>query len=241
MSAGQLIGVGVGPGDPELITVKGVRALKEADAVFVPVSDEGEPGRAESVVAAHVDPESITRLRFSLSFDEKARERDWDEAGRRVSAVVADGGTAAFATIGDPNVYSTFTYLAATVTNAVPGTVVTTVPGITAMQDLASRVGTPLVEGTERLALVPFTAGDEQLELALASFDTVVAYKGGRHLDRVLDVIDKAGRLEQAVFGARLGLDGERVGEAKDQSGEPAPYLSTVIVTATRDGRGSKL
>jgi precorrin-2/cobalt-factor-2 C20-methyltransferase len=109
------------------------------------------------------------------------------------------------------------------------------------MQDLAARSGTVLVEGTERLALLPFTAGEDALERALADFDTVVCYKGGRQLATVLDVVRRTGRLDDAVYGARLGLDGEEIGRAADHGAAPAPYLSTLIVPARRETRGGKL
>jgi precorrin-2/cobalt-factor-2 C20-methyltransferase len=114
------------------------------------------------------------------------------------------------------------------------------VPGITAMQDLAARSGTVLVEGTETLALLPFTAGEPVLEQALLTFDTVVAYKGGRRFDDVLEVVRRTGRIDDAVYGARLGLEGEQIEAADDHSG-PAHYLSTLLVPAKRSGRGGKL
>ncbi len=148
----------------------------------------------------------------------------------------------AFATIGDPNIYSTFTYLAQTVAALVPGLEVETVPGITAMQDLAARSGTVLVEGTESLGLLPLTAGLDRLRQALADHDTVVAYKGGRVLPAVLRLLTDAGRLDDAVYGAGLGLAGEDIRPAGEvDAGESAPYLSTVLVPARRVGRGGKL
>jgi precorrin-2/cobalt-factor-2 C20-methyltransferase len=146
----------------------------------------------------------------------------------------------AFATIGDPNVYSTFTYLAATVRRLLPGVAIETVPGVTAMQDLAARSGTPLVEGTETLALLPFTAGADVLARALDAYDTVVCYKGGRRLDDVLEVVRRAGRIDDAVYGARLGLTGEEIEHAADVRG-PAHYLSTLLVPGRRTTRGGKL
>ena len=221
----RLIGVGVGPGDPEHLTLKALRALTEADRVFVP-----EGGRAAEIVGEHVE---CTPLAFGMS-DADSRDEHWDHAGAQIAAVVRTG-TAAFATIGDPNLYSTFTYIAHTVRALVPDVIIETVPGITAMQDLAARSGTVLAEGEERLALVPYTAGDASLRGALADFDTVIVYKGGRHLPDVLDAVRAAGR--EPVYGENLG----RAGETLTAPDGRAPYFSTVIAPARREGRGSRL
>jgi precorrin-2/cobalt-factor-2 C20-methyltransferase len=227
--SGRLVGVGVGPGDPELLTVKGLRVLREADEVFVPVANTGEVGRAEATVREYLEDDRITRLLFALSDDTEARERNWTNAAREVSERLRDGKTCAFATIGDPNVYSTFTYLARTVREMEPHVEVKTVPGITAMQDLASRSGTVLLEGDGRLALLPFTAGEGPLREALAGFETVVCYKGGSRLSEVLRVAKEEGRLQGAVYGARLGIEGEEVVPAQEMFGRKGMYLSTVV------------
>jgi precorrin-2/cobalt-factor-2 C20-methyltransferase len=236
--------VGVGPGDPELVTVKGVRVLSEADLVVVPVMDPHEQGRAEATVRAHVVHDRLRRLVFAL--DDRGgptaeRLSAWEAAADAVAEQLLErGGTVAFATIGDPNVYSTFTYLADAVRERVPDVEVETVPGITAMQDLAARSGTVLCEGTESLALLPLTAGVEAFEEALTHFDSVVAYKGGRHMPAVLEVLRRHDRLDGAVYGAALGLPDQQVGAAADAPAS-APYLSTVIVPARRTTRGGKL
>lgn len=238
----RLVGVGVGPGDPELVTVKAARVLREADLVLVPVMASGEQGRAEAVVLAHIA--EAERVVFALNDRGGVTERRanaWEAAARRVVLAFEEGaGTVAFATIGDPNVYSTFTYLAQAVRAQVPDVTVETVPGVTAMQDLAARSGTVLAEGTESLHLLPLTGGTAGLRAALESGDTVVAYKFGQVADDVLAVVADAGRLEGAVYGARLGLPGEDVRRAADIEGT-VPYLSTLIVPGRRTRLGGKL
>lgn len=247
----KLIGVGMGPGDPELVTVKAVRVLATAGRVFVPVLDSGDTGRAEATVRAHAAHDRVERLVFALNerADRERRERHWDAAGERVARWLRDtGGTAAFATIGDPNIYSTFGYLAQTVRDLVPEVVVETVPGITAMQALSAASGTCLVEGAEPLVLLPLAQGVAPLktvlsENVLSSRATVVAYKGGRHLSEIAAIVRDAGR--PAVYGAHLGLSGERIADLSDMddgaAGLAAPYLSTVLVPAHRETRGGKL
>jgi precorrin-2/cobalt-factor-2 C20-methyltransferase len=268
--SGRLTGVGVGPGDPDLITVKGVKALLAADQVFVPVGDgpsasaspapAPERGYAERVVLAHVPADRVRRVVFKLGArpepdptqrsgrrgpggprglamrGEAARRDAWAAAGAAVAGVVGSGRHAAFATIGDPNLYSTFAHLADAVRALVPDVTVATVPGITAMQDLAARSGTVLAEADQTVALLPFTAGPGRLRAALADHDTVVVYKGGRLLPEVRAVLAEAGRLGDAVFGARLGLPGERVGHLPESA---APYLSAVLVTRPRGEEGT--
>ncbi|MFJ5150020.1 precorrin-2 C(20)-methyltransferase [Streptomyces sp. NPDC088353] len=246
----RLIGVGVGPGDPELVTVKGVNALRAADVVVVPVmgasdgTDGGERGRAEATVLHYVPAEKVVRVVFALNerSDRARREAAWDAAGERVAGLLQARGTVAFATIGDPNVYSTFTYLAQTVAALVPGTVVETVPGITAMQDLAARSGAVLTEGTEPLTLVPVTAGASVLKEALNGPGTVVAYKFGRQAREVAEALRDSGRIDDAVWGSALGLPEESIRPASGLDGAPLPYLSTLVAPARREGgRGGKL
>ena len=267
----ELIGVGVGPGDPELVTVKAVRVLRDADAVLVPVMADpangaaaGETGRAETVVRAHIGAGRIRRVPFALNDTggvTPARRAAWQAAAREVVAAFGAGArTVAFATIGDPGVYSTFSYLAQAVRELCPEVTVSSVPGITAMQDLAARSGTVLAEGYESLVLIPLTAPDgaDRVRAALASGDSVVAYKAGAARGRgggargddapgsaigdVLAAVQEAGRLGDAVYGARLGLRGEDIRAAGEVAGAAAvPYLSTLIIPGRRDSTGSKL
>jgi precorrin-2/cobalt-factor-2 C20-methyltransferase len=218
--------------------------------VFVPVLDERDAGRAEATVAGYTPPERIERLVFALNerHDQGRRHEHWDAAGARVAGWLRESGgrdsggresgrSAAFATIGDPNLYSTFGYLAQTVRRLLPEVVVETVPGITAMQAIACASGIPLTEGRERLTLLPLT-GLAGLDSVLESDGSVVVYKGFRHLPELTAAVKTAGR--DAVYGAHLGLPDQRVGPLSEVDGE-APYLSTVLIPARREGRGGKL
>jgi precorrin-4/cobalt-precorrin-4 C11-methyltransferase len=260
----RLIGVGVGPGDPELVTVKAVRVLREADVVLVPVlaapaTGNPGPGRAETIIRAYVDANVIRRLEFALNDTggiTPRRTAAWQRAAAAVAGEFAGGAaTIAFGTLGDPNLYSTFSYLAQTVREVVPDVRVETVPGVTAMQDLASRAGISLAEGTEQVTLVPLNGGSGALGLALARGGTVVGYKVGGAASPapgvLRDRLHAAGRLDGAVIGARLGLDGELIAPAAELLAPTAPgtaadktdipYLSTLIVPARRTIRGSSL
>lgn len=251
--SGILVGVGVGPGDPELVTVKAVNLLAKADVVFVPVADSGETGRAEQTVLHYAEAGRVERVVFALTrlehdreraHDVTARERAWDVAAAQVVAwfTAHPGGTAAFATIGDPCVYSTFTYLVSSVRDVLGSLDIALIPGITAMQDLAARSGISLVEGRESLALFPMTAGADRFREALETFDAVVAYKFGRMLPETLRVLRETGRLDDAIYGAGLGLAEQDVRPASElDPGEHGPYLSTLIIPPKRTTRGGAL
>lgn len=242
-----LVGVGVGPGDPELITVKAVAVLQQADVILVPATEASADaaGRAEQIVLAAC-PQSEAKLRripFSMAQRRgvgRARTESWQASAQAaVDAFSAGATTVAFATVGDPSVYSTFSYLAAQVQAVMPGVDVSVVPGITAMQALAAASRTPLVEGTESLTLVPATAGLETVREALAHSDTVVAYKGGRQLADLLALVHDRGL--DGVLGVNVGLPGQTITPLSEVEAASAPYFSTVLVAPRRNTTGGAL
>lgn len=230
----KLIGVGVGPGDPELVTVKAVRVMRAADRVYVPVLSADETGYAEITVRTHVEHDRIERLVFAQV--SPGAPDGAAEAVARCLHGIGSGGSVVFATIGDPNVYSPFTRLAQAVRELLPDVAVETVPGVTAAQDLASRCRVPLVEGGEALTLLPLGAGVGGLSDVLDRPGSVVDYKRGPHLIGVKEAVRRAGRLHGALYGARLGLPGEVVRPLASADGNIAPYLSSVLVPARRTG-----
>ncbi|HXQ19265.1 MAG TPA: precorrin-2 C(20)-methyltransferase [Acidimicrobiales bacterium] len=234
-SSGRLTGVGVGPGDPMLLTRQAMAILTDVDRVVAPTTGPADAGRAETIVRAALGAIEITRLAFDMTPDgaggADARASSHLAAARSLLPMLEGGEHVAFITLGDPNLYSTFSALVDALGRLGWRGEVSTVPGITAFQALAARTGTVLLDGTESLALVTALDGPEHLAAALEDPDrAVVVYKGGRHLPAIAQLLAQHGRLEGAVFGERLGLEGERVGRLVDLAEGPAAYLATVIV-----------
>ncbi len=244
----ELVGIGVGPGDPDLLTVAAVREFAAAGRVFVPVMASDVAGRAEAVVRTHLTHDRLERLVFALNDDvtgsQQRRHQRWDAAATRVVHYLREhGGTAAFATLGDPSVYSTFGYLAQTVRELLPAVRIRTIPGITAMQAAASAAGVTLVEGAESLTLVSLSRDlgtlDEALDAASRWNSTVVAYKGGRRLVQLRERVEAAGALDRAWCAEHLGTSDQWVTRLRET--DAAAYLSTVVVLPPRNGRGAQL
>lgn len=243
----RLVGVGVGPGDPELVTVKAVRTLTDADAILVPsteASGDG-PGRAEIIVTAAC-PAAVPRLvRVPFTMGDRTgvtrrRAAAWQtSAAAALDAFAGGATTVAFATIGDPSVYSTFSYLAASVLEQLPDVDVQVVPGITAMQALAAASRTPLVEGNESLTLVTMKHGVSDVTDALAAHPdgTVVAYKIGRHFDALREALSTVEA--DHVIGVEVGTERERIGQADDL--DEVPYFGAALITPARTRLGGRL
>ncbi len=167
---------------------------------------------------------------FVMQPDPAARAGAIDTAAARIAACLDTGEEVAFITLGDPNVYSTFSSVAAGVRRRRPGTVVETIPGIMAFQDLAARTGTVLVDERQTLMLLTGLDGLDPIDAALGDPDrAVVIYKGGRRLTEIAERAEARGRSGGAVMGELLGLTGERTAALQDATG-PATYLATVII-----------
>jgi precorrin-2/cobalt-factor-2 C20-methyltransferase len=233
---GRLVGVGVGPGHPDLLTVRAVAALRRADRVVAPATATDAVGRAETIVRQAVPEVRVERAPFAMHPDPALRA----EAMRAIAATVAGyldaGDEVAFITLGDPLTYSTFTALADAVDQLRPGTNVEVVPGIMAFQALAARTRTTLVDERQRLSVRTAVGDGEVLDEIAGDLSdptcTVVVYKGGRHLPALAAAAQSADRAEGAVVGELLGMSGERVGDLSELATGPAGYLATVILPA---------
>ena len=226
-----LIGVGVGPGDPEHMTLRAVRALREADRVVAPSVSPDLEGRAESIVRRAVPGLEVDRIPFEMAPGAAARAETARSAARTIVGWLDLSPRIAFVTLGDPNVYSTFSAVAAEVVTLAPDVAIQTVPGIMAFQDLAARAGTVLLDDVESLTLVTALEGPGAAIEALADpRRAVVVYKGGRHVPAIAQALADTGRLDGAVMGELLGLPGERVVPVAEVAGEAVSYLATVVV-----------
>jgi precorrin-2/cobalt-factor-2 C20-methyltransferase len=236
---GRLVGVGVGPGDADLLTVRALTALRRADRVLAPSTATDATGRAETIVREAAPAVRVERVPFEMHPDLAARTKAMGAIATRVAGYLDAGDEVAFITLGDPLTYSTFAALAHAVEEQRPETAVEVVPGIMAFQSLAARTRTTLVDERQKLTVRTALDGDDLTGDGLGLDDpncTVVVYKGGRHLPELADAARSANRLDRAVAGELLGMSGERVGSLDELATGPAGYLATVILPA-RDGR----
>ncbi|MDQ2754650.1 MAG: precorrin-2 C(20)-methyltransferase [Actinomycetota bacterium] len=230
---GRLVGIGVGPGDPDLLTMRAVHALRRADRVVAPATAIDAVGRAEAIVRQAVPGLPVERLAFAMDPSRAARDRSIAAAADAVVGYLEAGEEVAFLTLGDPLTYSTFSSLSAAVRDRRPATAVEAVPGIMAFQALAARTGTVIADEHTRFTVRTALDG-EDLAADLADPEvTLVIYKGGRRLPELAAAAKRAGREGSAVGGELLGMPGERIGALSDLAAHgPASYLATVIVPA---------
>ncbi|HVW34884.1 MAG TPA: precorrin-2 C(20)-methyltransferase [Acidimicrobiia bacterium] len=234
---GRLVGVGVGPGDADLVTVRAIAALHRADRIVAPATAVDAVGRAEAIVRQAAPGLRVERLPFAMAPGRAERDRSVAEAARVIAGYLDGGEEVAFITLGDPLTYSTFSSVAGAVRARRPATAVEQVPGIMAFQALAARTGTTVTDERQRLLVRTALEGEDVTTDLDDPGVTVVLYKGGRRLPDLAKAAAAAGRLDDAVAGELLGMPGERVAPLTTLAGEgPASYLATVIIPARAEG-----
>jgi precorrin-2/cobalt-factor-2 C20-methyltransferase len=237
----RLVGVGVGPSDPDLVTERALAVLRAADRVYAASTGPDAISRAEAVVRAAAPELGVDRLVIEIGRDDAARARSIDAGAQELIGRLDQGALVALVVLGDPNVYSVFTRVAAIVAAARPAVPVETVPGIMAFQDLAAHTNTVLADGDDELSVITLGRDAARLEPLLDDpHRTVVVYKGGRHLPAVAAQLAERDRLDGAVVGEMLGLPGGRGVAVEAVADRPASYLATVVVPARERVRRPK-
>jgi precorrin-2/cobalt-factor-2 C20-methyltransferase len=212
----ELICVGCGPGDPELLTVKAVNSIKNADVIMCPTSKEGKPSMALSVVSsivAEANKQEIVNLVFPMTKDKEILENTWKKNARILADSVISGKKVVYLTVGYPYLYSTWIYLHREITKEHPEIKITVIPGIVSMFTFASKVGISLAEGAEKMAVIPSCYDLSRVKEIAKNCDTMVFLKDGHYFDQVIKLLREAGFSENSVFaiGQDLGTDQEIV------------------------------
>ncbi len=238
-NSGTLYAVGVGPGDPELLTIKGKRVLERVKYVFSATSKREKKSLALDIARPFLKEDAqIVPLVFPMVRDKKVLEEAWKNAAQKVLELLGTGSDGAFVTLGDPCTYSTFTYLQRTVTSLLPETKVEIIPGITSFQAAAARVKSPLAEGEESLAVVSGAKGGKEIKRLAHHVDNLVIMKAYRHYNEVVDCLDELGLLKGTVAVRRVGLDGESVTEKlRDWDGHKPSYFTLLISKKNREDK----
>jgi len=228
---GKFYGIGLGPGDPGLLTLKAKEVLETVDVICSPISKEGRRSIALGIVEKVLDrmPEVITPL-FPMSKDRGVLEEHWDRAAEDIYSHLSEGKDVAFITIGDPTFYSTYTYVMERIKTRHPDMEIETVPGVASPFSCMAGINTPLVEGNERLAVIPAEYGLEDLEEVVETFDTVVLMKVSRSFSKIRETLKEKGLLEKAILFTRCGREGfvsMPLGEVRE---EKVDFLSMIVV-----------
>ncbi|MCL4516045.1 MAG: precorrin-2 C(20)-methyltransferase [Firmicutes bacterium] len=234
---GRFFGVGVGPGDPELITLKGHRVLGGVQVVCSPRSAADRESIALSIAGRFTGEGcEIMELVFPMSRDGEALERRWLEAAGKIGSRLEQGKDVAFVTLGDPGLYSTYAYLVEKLRVLHPEVEIETIPGVAAFLACAAARNTPLAQGQEKLAVVPAPGNPADLHLALQNFENVVLMKVARNYDQVVQVLEDLHLKDKAFFASRCGLEGSFATDDLDSLlGQEKDYFSMLIVK--RGGR----
>lgn len=231
VSAGKLYGIGVGPGDPDLVTVKAVNILRRVAVVFAASSSKNEYSLARDIVGKHLNGCAVKHMPFPMTKDRNILEAAWEQNARKVIDVLDSGCDAAFVTIGDPLTYSTYSYLLFTITNMRPDIKIETIPGITSYQAAAAAANTPLTSGEESFHLISGAFGGCNLRKIIKTSDNIVMLKTYRHFDDIYSALEELDLLDKSVCVTRCGLDGETVvSDVRSLKGAKLPYLSLIII-----------
>jgi precorrin-2/cobalt-factor-2 C20-methyltransferase len=232
---GRLYGVGVGPGDPELLTLKAHRIISRVPFLFIPQKNEKSKSYAHSIIEGLINNTSqkIEPLIFPMQKDTNLLEPYWENACRKIWHQLSLGNDCAFITEGDPFLYSTFIYIFNIFKKHYPEVDISVIPGITSVNAASTSTMIPLASNKERVAILPATYFDdiEAIRNILRTFDTVVMLKIDRVFDKVLQILEDLKLENNCIYIRRCTTkDEEIVTDIKSLKGETLDYMSLLMI-----------
>jgi precorrin-2/cobalt-factor-2 C20-methyltransferase len=239
MMEGTFYVVGVGPGDPQLMTLKAARILEECDIWFVPSAFENGGSMAHKIAAGAVGDRDKTILNHRFPMKQVFRGQDpdpelkdaWQEAARTIMDHLAKGQDVVFPTLGDPAIYSTGYYVCETLQEYGCPFKVEIVPGVSAIGASSAVSSMPLCLGDERLVVIPATFENDQIHELLALSDAAVFMKVSKVMERLVGLLDDLGLVDNAVLVERCSLADQRVWtNIREAVGQDLHYFSTMVV-----------
>lgn len=233
-TTGRFYGIGLGPGDPDLLTIKARRLLRKCPVLCLPKGRQDTEGLALSLLK-RIKPaggQELIALSFPMTTDTGRLEAAWNDAATVIAEKLKEGKDVAFLTEGDPMLYSTFIHVLGPLKRLYPRASVQVVPGVSSITAAAARALTPLVTGNETLLIAPAVNDETYLENLLERADTVVFLKVNRAFDALLAVLERKGLAGNAVLVTRCFMQGENVvSDIGEMKGKKMDYFSLVIVT----------
>jgi precorrin-2/cobalt-factor-2 C20-methyltransferase len=227
---GTFYGIGVGPGDPELLTIKAVHALKAVDVLIAPKTEKKEESLALSIAKPYLDEKvDIIYQTFPMVKDFARHTEVWEENEQEILNLLKSGKNVAFLTLGDPMFYSTYIYIFERLQKKQVN--ICTIPGVPAFNGIAGAIGQPVVSGDDILAVIPATAHPERIRKALQAADDFVIMKVYKNFPEITKLLEQHHLLDHAVLVSRIGLDGERIiQDVSAHKNDKINYLSTILV-----------
>lgn len=225
-STGKLYGLGIGPGDPELLTLKAYRILQAVPVIAYPAMENGKV-LARAIVADYLRPEQI-EIPMPLPFSPtRSSQPYYDIAAEKIAAHLSQGQDVAVLCEGEPFLYGTFMYLYNRLASRFTTEVV---PGISSTMASAAQLGVPLTYRNDVLSIMPATLSAEILRDRLAVTDTAVIIKLGRHFAKVRDVLSELGLLERALYIERATMPNQRIVEITQVDAAEVPYWALIVI-----------
>ncbi|GAA3641140.1 cobalt-factor II C(20)-methyltransferase [Asaccharospora irregularis] len=230
----KFYGIGTGPGDSSLITLKAVETLKKIDILYTPESKKGGDSLALSIVKDYL-PESleIKSRHFPMNFDSGEKIVAWNKISEEIIDDVKLGKNVGFVTLGDPMIYSTYVYIMERLMGSVD---IETIPGISSFSNIASNHNFPLVMDREALVIIPCTMDEEKIDYALENYSSIVLMKVYKNFKKIIEKLEKNNLLDYSILVSNSSQNNEAVYEnLRDVHLEDKiSYFSTILVNKER-------